>query len=162
MDRIYAGALYKLENLHLVSNPALVEIARDHGRGIKVMMYHGASYHSLIDDIEELRVAKAHDHPAMVSKHVLKKRHLAPPHSTTDHLPVPEIDPLVIREAPNVLATGDLHRPDIDTYGPVTIIASSCWQHITEFEEKVGNHPDPCKVPVLNLKTGKVNILDFS
>ena len=162
IDREYAEGLYNIENLVLVSNPALIEIAKSHEKGIKVLMYHGASFHSLIDDIEELRMSKAHDNPTKVSKHVLRKRHLAPQHSTTDHLPVPEIDPLVIREVPDIMATGDLHRPDVDTYGPVLLIASSCWQHITEFEEKVGNHPDPCKVPILNLKTGKVNILDFS
>jgi DNA polymerase II small subunit len=162
IEREYAEELYNISNLHLVSNPALVEIARDNGKGIKVLMYHGASFHSIIEDIEDLRMTRAHDNPTRVSKHLLRKRHLAPPHSTTDHMPVPEIDPLIIREVPDVFASGDLHRPDVDFYGPVLLIASSCWQHITEFEEKVGNHPDPCKVPILNLKTGKVNILDFS
>ena len=42
------------------------------------------------------------------------------------------------------------------------MIASSCWQSTTPFEEKVGNHPDPCKVPVLNLQTGAIKIIDFS
>jgi len=163
IDREYAEDLYFIENLHLVSNPALVEIAKtSEKKGIKVLMYHGASFHSLIEEIEELRTSRAHDNPTKVSKHLLRKRHLGPSHSTTDHLPLPEIDPLVIREIPDVFATGDLHRPDIDFYGPIILIASSCWQHITEFEEKVGNHPDPCKVPILNLKTGKVNIIDFS
>lgn len=162
IEKEYAEDLYSMENLHLVSNPALVEIARHGGRGIKVLMYHGASFHSMIDDIEELRLSKAHDNPTKVSKVLLRKRHLAPQHSTTDHLPVTEIDPLVIREVPDVFATGDLHRSEVSFCGPVLLIASSCWQHMTEFEEKVGNHPDPCKVPILNLKTGKVSIIDFS
>jgi hypothetical protein len=42
------------------------------------------------------------------------------------------------------------------------IICSSCWQSITPFEEKVGNLPDPCKVPIVNLQTGALKILDFS
>jgi len=162
IDREYAEDLYQLENAVLLSNPAMVEIGTEKGRGIKVLMYHGASFHSMIDDIEELRLSKAHDNPTKVSKHLLRKRHLAPQHSTTDHLPVPEMDPLVIREIPDVFASGDLHRPDVDFYGSTTLIASSCWQHRTEFEEKVGNNPDPCKVPILNLKTGKVSIIDFS
>lgn len=163
IDREYAEDLYNIDNLILVSNPATVEIARTSTKkGIKVLMYHGASFHSVIEDIEDLRLSKAHDNPTRVSKQLLKKRHIAPQHSTTDHLPLSEADPLVIKEVPDVFATGDLHRPDIDFYGPVTIIASSCWQHKTEFEEKVGNNPDPCKVPILNLKTGRVNIMDFS
>jgi len=163
IDREYAEDLYHIPNLVLVSNPAMVEIAKtSQKKGIKVFMYHGASFHSLIEDIEELRTTRAHDNPTKVSRHLLRKRHIAPSHSTTDHLPLPDIDPLVIREIPDVFASGDLHRPDIDYYGPILLVASSCWQHITEFEEKVGNHPDPCKVPILNLKTGKVNIIDFS
>jgi DNA polymerase II small subunit/DNA polymerase delta subunit B len=42
------------------------------------------------------------------------------------------------------------------------ILCSSCWQSITPFEEKVGNQPDPCKVPVVNLQTGAIKILDFT
>ncbi|MEK6872649.1 MAG: hypothetical protein AABW90_01390, partial [Nanoarchaeota archaeon] len=56
----------------------------------------------------------------------------------------------------------DLHRTDIDSYNNVLIISNSCWQSMTAFEEKMGNVPDPCKVPILNLKTGQVRILDFS
>ncbi|MCK4919386.1 MAG: hypothetical protein KAS01_03280, partial [Candidatus Pacebacteria bacterium] len=41
------------------------------------------------------------------------------------------------------------------------IICNSCWQTQTAFEEKVGNQPDYCKVPVLNLKTKEIKILDF-
>jgi hypothetical protein len=44
----------------------------------------------------------------------------------------------------------------------ILLVASSCWQSITPFEEKVGNNPDPCKVPLLNLKTREIKILDFS
>ena len=44
----------------------------------------------------------------------------------------------------------------------VLIIANSCWQSMTSFEEKVGNVPDPCKVPILNLKSREIRILDFS
>ena len=50
----------------------------------------------------------------------------------------------------------------IDKYNDILIIASSCWQSMTEFEEKFGNLPYPCKVPWLNLKTREVKILDFS
>jgi DNA polymerase II small subunit/DNA polymerase delta subunit B len=58
--------------------------------------------------------------------------------------------------------TGDLHKTDISSYNGVLLFASSCWQSMTAFEEKVGNKPDPCKVPMLNLKTREIKILDFS
>ena len=44
----------------------------------------------------------------------------------------------------------------------ILLVASSCWQSITPFEEKVGNVPDPCKVPLFNLKSREVKIVDFS
>ena len=54
-----------------------------------------------------------------------------------------------------------LNGLDVDKYNGVLLVANSCWQSITAFEEKVGNNPDYCKVPLLNLKTGAIKILDF-
>ena len=55
-----------------------------------------------------------------------------------------------------------MHKLDVDNYHGSLIIVGSCWQAKTSFEEKVGNEPDPCKVPVYNLKTGQLKIFDFS
>jgi DNA polymerase II small subunit/DNA polymerase delta subunit B len=41
-------------------------------------------------------------------------------------------------------------------------MTGSCWQARTDFEEKVGNIPDPCKVPIFNVKTHELKVLDFS
>ena len=49
----------------------------------------------------------------------------------------------------------------MSSYNGVLIIANSCWQARTPFEEKIGNEPDPAKVPVLNLKTRELKIYDF-
>ena len=92
---------------------------------------------------------------------MLKRRHLAPIHGSCDYVPG-EIDPLVIDIIPDIVATGDLHRPEVSVYNNILLIASSCWQSITPFEEKVGNNPDPCKVPIFNLKTREIKIMDFS
>lgn len=154
----FGESLHKFNNLHLVSNPSLVEI----DGGIKVLMYHGASMHGVISEIEELRMSNAHSTPAKVVKHLLLRRHLAPSHGSTVYIPDAREDPMVIKEVPDIITTGDLHRTDIDKYNGVLIICNSCWQSITAFEEKVGNQPDPCKVPIVNLKTGSIKILDFS
>lgn len=159
----YGEALHKLDNVLLVSNPALVEIGdTGNGEGVRVLIYHGASYHTLIDDIEELRFGEARFSPTKVTKHVLKKRHLGPQHTTTTKLPTPGYDSLVIREVPEIVATGDLHRADVANHKGLLLISGSCWQSITPFEEKVGNVPDPCKVPIVNLKTWEAKILDFT
>ena len=159
----FAEPLHKFDNLHLVSNPSLVEIEkRGDKNGVKVLMYHGASMHGVINEIEELRVSNAHATPAKVVKHLLLRRHLAPSHGATVYIPNRDEDPMLIREIPDVITTGDLHKTDIESYNGILIISNSCWQSMTAFEEKVGNQPDPCKVPLLNLQTGAIKILDFS
>jgi DNA polymerase II small subunit len=161
IDKNYAAPMHELENMVLVTNPASVKIMEG-SKEFKVLMYHGASIHSFINGIPELREMKAHKTPAKAVKHMLKRRHLAPVHSAVTYIPNADRDPLVIAEVPDILATGEVHRLDIENYNGSLIITGSCWQSQTPFEEKVGNVPDPCKVPVFNLKTRELKIFDFS
>jgi len=159
----FAEPLHKIENLYLVSNPSLVEIAGSpEKQGIRVMIYHGASMHPVENEIEDLRLQRASFNPTKIVKHLLLRRHLAPSHGSMVYIPNKDNDPLLIKEVPDIIATGDLHRTDVDKYNNILLISCSCWQSMTAFEEKVGNKPDPCKVPVLNLKTFAIKILDFS
>jgi DNA polymerase II small subunit/DNA polymerase delta subunit B len=154
----YAPGLHKMENLHLVPNPSLVEI----DGGFRVLMYHGASINHFINEIPDIRLNHGHMNPTRVVKEMLKRRHLAPIHGIMDYIPCEGEDPLVIKEVPDIVAIGDQHRAEVSMQNNVLIIASSCFQSITPFEEKVGNVPDPCKVPIFNLKTREIKILDFS
>jgi DNA polymerase II small subunit len=107
---------------------------------------------------------KAHKCPAKAVEQMLKRRHLAPMHGVSPsvvYIPNANRDPMVIAEVPDVLCTGEVHRPDISSYNGVLIITGSCWQAQTPYEEKIGNEPDPCKVSVLNLKTRELKIFDF-
>ncbi|MEK6924941.1 MAG: metallophosphoesterase [Nanoarchaeota archaeon] len=164
LDKVYAGALHDISNIVLVPNPCLVKL-HEKGKEFKVQMYHGASIHAFINSIEELRLLKAHKSPAKAVKHMLKRRHLAPQHGISAsivYVPNPEKDPLVISEVPDIVCTGEVHRLDIERYNGTLIMTGSCWQARTDFEEKVGNIPDPCKVPVFNVKTHELKVLDFS
>jgi len=154
----WAQGLCDIENLHLVPNPSLVEI----DGGFKILMYHGGSINRLIDEIPYIRTNFGHMSPTTVVKEMLKRRHLAPIHGLMDYIPCENGDPMVIENVPDIITTGDQHRLEISTHNNVLLIASSCWQSITSFEEKVGNVPDPCKVPLFNLKTREIKILDFS
>jgi DNA polymerase II small subunit len=164
LDRTYAESLYGIDNFVMVSNPCNVHLIEDE-KVFKVLMYHGASIHPLINGIEELRIGKAQKTPAKAVKHMLKRRHLAPMHGVSRSIVyVPNIDrdPLVISEVPDLVCTGEVHRLDVERHNGTLILTGSCWQGRTDFEEKVGNIPDPCKVPVFNLKTHELKILDFS
>ncbi|MFH1451585.1 MAG: metallophosphoesterase [archaeon] len=154
----WAPGLHKINNLLLVPNPAMVEI----DDSFKILMYHGASINRFIDEIPAIRTMYGHDRPTLVVKEMVKRRHLAPVHGLMDYIPCEKGDSLVIKDIPDIIATGDQHRAEVSNYNNILLIASSCWQSTTPFEEKVGNNPDPCKVPLFNLKTREVKILDFS
>lgn len=154
----WAPSLYKMKNLHLVPNPALIEI----GEGFKILMYHGASINRFIDKIDNIRVNFGHSSPTKVVKEILKRRHFAPTHGVMDYVPNKEKDFMVIDVVPDIIVTADQHRAEVDSYNNILMIASSCWQSRTPFEEKVGNIPEPCRVPLFNLKTREVKIIDFS
>jgi len=163
IDEEFGGEITKIDNLYLVSNPASIEIGCVKNKeGVNVLMYHGASMHGWIDELESLRLEKANHNPSKIIKHILKHRHLSPIHSANVYIPSEKGDALIIKTIPDIIATGDMHRTDVDIYNNILIICGSCWQSITPFEEKVGNIPDPCKVPMLNLKTREMKILDFS
>jgi DNA polymerase II small subunit len=160
ISKKYAAPLYDIENLVLVSNPSTIKLLEGN-REFKVLMYHGDSIHTFIHEIKELREMKAAKTPAKVIKHMLKRRHLDPFHSEAVYIPNMERDNLVIGEVPDVLCTGEMHRVDVENYNGIMIITGSCWQGQTSHEEKIGSIPDPCKVPILNLKTREFKILDF-
>ena len=82
-------------------------------------------------------------------------------HGLCDYIPCEE-DPMVIDIVPDIIITGDQHRSEVRMYNNILAISSSCWQAKTSFEEKVGNNPDPCKVPLFNLKSREIKMLDFS
>ena len=154
----FAEGLHNMKNLTLVPNPSLVEI----DGGFKILMYHGASINYFIDEIPDIRTNFGHNSPTRVVREMLKRRHLAPIHGIADYIPCERGDSLVIDKIPDILATADQHRAEVSTFNNILMIASSCWQSITPFEEKVGNVPDPCKVPLFNLKTREIKMLDFS
>jgi DNA polymerase II small subunit len=164
IEKEYGYALHELESVVLVSNPAFVEINNNHNgkRGFRILMYHGDSLIPVFSEVDSLRVSKARENPAKIVRYLLKIRHLSPIHSQSIYIPDAKSDELVIKEIPDIITTADLHKPEIDIYNNIFIICSSCWQSMTPYEEKVGNHPDPCKVPILNLKTRAIKIMDFS
>ena len=71
IGEFYGSSLNLLNNIYLVTNPSLVSIGKD--VKFKILMYHGASMHGIINEIDSLRVSKAHNSPTSVVKYMLKK-----------------------------------------------------------------------------------------
>jgi DNA polymerase II small subunit len=157
----YAERLTRLENVFLVSNPSKIAIS-DGKKDFNILMYHAASMNSTSSEMESLRSNDIHDYPTKVVKKLLQRRMISGMHSGGGVVYVPtKQDPFVLSDVPDLITTGDWHRSEIDLYNNILIISNSCWQTITVFEEKMGNDPDYCKVPILNLKTREIKVMDF-
>ncbi|MEK6880685.1 MAG: metallophosphoesterase, partial [Nanoarchaeota archaeon] len=161
LNEKYAWPLFELDNVILTTNPALVNIAATKDfSGMNVLLYHGYSYNYYANNVSSLRLNKAYTRPEIIREFLLKRRHLAPTHSSTLYFPH-EKDVHLIRDVPDILLSGDLHKSSVAYYNNILSISSSCWQEKTDFQEKVGHEPDIAKVPLLNLKTRAIKILDF-
>ncbi len=158
----YAPDFFNYPNILLVGNPTFINIGstRDF-EGLNVLMYHGASFHYFIDNIDSLRLGKARDNPNLLMKFLLQKRHLSPSHAATVYVPSIHEDSMIIDVIPDIFCCGDMHRSAQASYNNVQTINGSCWQAKTDFQEKTGNNPDFCRVPLINLKTRAIEVLKF-
>lgn len=165
LPKEYCKELYDMPNTIFVSNPAIVNIAsREDFPGFDVLMYHGASYNYYADCVESIRMKKPNisERAELVMKFLLQKRHLAPTYDGSPHVPT-EKDELIIEKVPDIIVSGDVHRPAAFNYkGGVTGIVGACFQAKTPFQDKVGHVPDPGRVPIINLKTRDIKILNFT
>lgn len=161
LDEKYAWPIYSLPNVAMTGNPSYVNIgATDHFSGFDILLYHGFSYPYYANNIPSLISADALNNPEKIMTYLLRNRHLAPAFSSTQTYPM-EKDELVIKKVPDIFVSGHLHKCAISSYNNILLIANSSWEAETENQKKRGNKPDFCKVPLFNLKTRAIKILDF-
>jgi DNA polymerase II small subunit len=161
-DRVFARPLFDLPHVTLLSNPCIVNIASREGfPGFDVLMYHGYSFDYFISNVDEIRNSGGYDRADLVMKFLLQRRHLAPTHTATLYVPDHNTDPLVISKVPDFFVSGHIHKSCVASYRNVSLISGSCWQSITSFQERVGHHPEPAHVPLVNLQTRTTKILRF-
>lgn len=160
----YAKPLYELPNVIMTSNPTFVNVhSSPDFPGFNFLLYHGYSYDFYAENVPSIKNSGRHlsDRTGLIMKYMLQRRHLAPTHTTTLYIPDAKTDPLVIETVPDFFVSGHLHKSVVTTYRGVTIICGSCWQSQTPFQEKVGHVAEPGKVPLINLKTREVKIMNF-
>jgi DNA polymerase II small subunit len=161
-DSVFARVLSDLNNVLLVSNPALITICKkENFPGFDVLMYHGYSFDHYVAHVDSLRMAGGYKRGDLIMKFLLKRRHLAPAFTSTPYLPAHDEDPLLIKRIPDFFVTGHIHYSIVGNYKNTTLISGSCWQACTSFQEKLGHEPEPARVPVVNLKTRKVKVMKF-
>ena len=158
----YAAAIWAMPNVTLVSNPAYVNIASTEDfPGFDILLYHGGSLIYYSQNVPFIREAGGQKRTDLILKYLLQRRHLAPTHGATLYLPDADQDFLLIDIIPDFFITGHIHRSTVGSYRNITTINSSCWTETTEDQIKRGLEPLPARVPIINLKTREVKIMNF-
>jgi len=161
LDEKYAWSLHDLKNVILTTNPCYVNIgSRGNFSGFNVLTYHGFSFPFYANNVSSLMHERAMNSPEKIVKYLLKNRHLAPTHASVQYFPL-EDDALFIKKIPDIFFSGHTHKSTVSYYNNILIVSASCWEGMTPYQEKFGNEPDHCKVPMFNTKTRAIKILDF-
>ena len=160
--RDFAPDLYEMENVTMLSNPCLVNIGAKPGfTGFDMLLYHGYSLIYYSDNVPSIRERGGQKRAELIMKFLLQRRHLAPTHGSNLYMPDPEEDPLTIDRVPDIFITGHIHRVASATYRGVTLLNASTWGDITADQERRGLEPQPARLPLINLQTRDVKVINF-
>lgn len=138
-------------NTYIFSNPAYISIGE-----YKLLLYHGASFDSLIAQCEDLTYSQ----PTKVCQRLLQYRNLCP---STNKVPVLPTEHLyhMIPEDIDVFAAGHIHKLGYVFDKNRLIISSATWQSLTGFQDYVGLVPDYGKAIIHQLGSKHVDIISF-
>lgn len=146
-------SMFDLSRTAFVGNPCYLEI-----EGRIILAYHGRSFDDFIGAVRNL----SYKNPENAMKEMLRRRHLAPIYGGHTALAPEQKDYLVIDRVPHIFVTGHVHACAVAEYRGIKLINASAWQSQTAFQRMHNQVPDPAKVPMVNLGTGRVWVEDFS
>jgi DNA polymerase II small subunit len=142
-----AEALYKMENVRWVGNPALLRL-----HGVSLLVYHGKS----LDDVIATTPALSYKRPTAAMELLLRARHLAPTYGKRTALSPEVRDMLVIDTVPDIMHSGHVHAFDVSNYRGTLLVNSGTWQAQTSFQANMGLEPTPSIIPIVDLSTLQV------
>jgi DNA polymerase II small subunit len=145
--------LFSSNNITFIGNPCYFSL-----NGVEVLSYHGQS---MLDYSTNVKCLK-YNEPVEIMKIMLKKHHLSPVYGGYTPLAPEHFDYMVIDKIPDIFVTGHVHLATIGEYRGVTLINASSWQAQTSYQRMLNFIPDPAKIPIANLKTGNVTMMDFN
>jgi len=163
LDKEFASSLYKLSNTYLLTNPSWVYLEQQKNKvvkKVKILMYHGYSFNFYLDH-PYLKKRNVIDNLHTLMAFLLRKRHLAPSHGSTQYIPDPTEDPLVIDDVPDIFASGHIHKVSVGRYKGITLLNCSAWQSRTPYQIKYNIVPQPSRAIIMNLKDYSTKIIRF-
>jgi len=145
--------LFTGKDIRFVGNPCYFSL-----HGVEILSYHGQS---LLDFATNIQYLKYHE-PVETMKVMLKKNHLAPTYGGYTPLAPEHSDYMIIDQVPDIFVTGHVHMAKFGDYRGVTLINASSWQAQTSYQKMLNFVPDSAKLPIVDLKSGNVTMMDFS
>ncbi len=139
-------------NVRFVGNPSDFEL-----HGVRVTAYHGRSFDDLVTNIHGMNYRR----PLDMMESLIAKRHLAPIYGDKTPLAPERRDWLVMDDVPDIFVTGHVHLTGARAYKSVTLIHDSAWQDQTDYQRMMNLVPDPARVPVVNLASREVKVVQF-
>jgi DNA polymerase II small subunit len=145
--------LFSGNDITFLGNPSYFSI-----HGIEVLSYHGQSLLDFATNIQHLKYSD----PVEIMKIMLKKHHLSPSYGGYTPLAPEHMDYMIIDKIPDIFVTGHVHLATVGEYRGVKLINASSWQSQTSYQKMLNFIPDPAKIPIVDLKSGNITMMDFN
>jgi DNA polymerase II small subunit len=145
--------LFSANDVTFISNPSTFSI-----HSVEVLSYHGLSLLDFATSIQKLKF----NEPIEIMKFMLQKHHLAPVYGGFTPLAPEHKDYMIINHIPDIFVTGHVHLAQIGEYRGVNLINASSWQSQTDYQKMLNFIPSPAKLPIADLQTGNVTMMDFN
>lgn len=136
-----------------IGNPAEFSL-----HGVEILSYHGQSLMDFATNIQRLK----YNEPVEIMKVMLQKHHIAPMYGGYTPLAPEHKDYMIIDRIPDIFVTGHVHLASLGEYRGVTLVNASSWQAQTSYQKMLNFIPDPAKLPIADLRTGTVTMMDFN
>jgi DNA polymerase II small subunit len=126
--------------------------------GVNLLIYHGDSLVDIMGALSKPEVEASY----AAMREMLRGRHLAPIYGKSTTLVAEPRDWLVIDDVPDILHCGHIHVTSVGSYRKTLLINSGTFQSQTEYQKLIGIEPTPGIVPLVNLRTLNVKMLNFT
>ena len=145
--------LFSGMDITFLGNPSYFSL-----NGVEILSYHGQSLLDFATNVQHLK----YNEPVETMKVMLKKHHLAPTYGGYTPLAPEHEDYMLIDRIPDIFVTGHVHLAQISDYRGVTLLNASSWQEQTNYQKMLNFIPDSGKLPIVDLKTNNVTMMDFN
>ena len=145
--------LFHSTDATFIGNPASFSL-----HSVEILSYHGQSLMDFATNIQRLK----YNEPVEIMKVMLQKHHIAPMYGGYTPLAPEHKDYMIIDRVPDIFVTGHVHLANLGEYRGVTLINASSWQAQTSYQKMLNFIPEPAKLPIADLQSGKVTMMDFN